>query len=257
MKYDFLIVGAGLAGAVLAERIANSSNKKILIIDKRNHIAGNVFDYFDDSDILVHKYGPHIFHTSSKKVWDYLSQFTEWSHYEHRVVAMINGKEVPVPFNLTSIEICFEKEKRDRLKQILINKYGMESKIPILKLRQSNNIEIQELAEFIYQNVFLGYNLKQWNLRPEELDFNVSSRVPVFVSYDDRYFQDTYQAMPKNGYTEFVNKMLNHQNIEVKLNCNFNEIKNEIEFDELIFTGTIDSYFDYKFGKLPYRSLEI
>ncbi len=256
MNYDFFIVGAGLAGCILAERLSNQLNKKVLLIDKRNHIGGNIYDYKNENEILIHKYGPHIFHTSSQKVWNYLSNFTEWVSYEHKVVAIIDEKEVPVPFNLNSIDICFDETKAKKLTELLIENFGLETKIPILKLIENENNEIKELAEFVYNNVFLGYNLKQWGLRPEELDYNVSSRVPIFISRDNRYFQDKYQAMPKNGYTELILKMINNPNIDIILNVDYNDMKDIVSYNKLIYTGPIDSYFDYKFGKLPYRSLD-
>jgi UDP-galactopyranose mutase len=255
MKYDYLIVGAGLAGSIIAERIATQLNKKVLIVEKRGHIAGNCYDYIDPKGILVHKYGPHAFHTTMKHVWDYLSQFTQWHPYEHKVLAQIEGKKVPVPFNLNSIEQYFETEKAEEYKKVLLETFGEEKKIPILKLKETENPVLKELADFIYQNVFYGYTLKQWGMTPEELDFSVSSRVPVFISRDDRYFQDTYQGLPARGYTRMFKKMLEHENISVMLNTDYKKIKNDIEYDKLIFTGPIDYFFDYEFGHLPYRSL--
>lgn len=254
MIYDYLVVGAGLAGSVLAERIASVNGKKVLVIDKRDHIAGNCFDFIDESGILVHKYGPHIFHTNNQKVWDYLTQFTDWHFYEHRVLAVIGDKKVPVPFNLSSIDILFDKEKAERLKKLLIDNYGEEVKIPILKLKETDNPELKELADFIYNFIFLGYTSKQWGLKPEELDFSVTSRIPVFISRDDRYFQDKYQAIPKAGYTKMIENILNHPNIDLRLNTKFEDVMNLAE--RIIYTGPIDEYFDYKHGKLPYRSLE-
>jgi len=255
MKYDFLIVGAGLAGCVSAERIATQLNKKVLIVEKRNHIGGNCYDYPDSKGILIHKYGPHAFHTSMKNVWDYLSQYTKWHHYEHKVIAHIDGKNVPIPFNLNSIEQLFEPAMAEKYKKVLIETYGEEKKIPILKLRETNNSELKELADFIYQNVFYGYTLKQWGVGPEQIDFAVTSRVPVFTGRDNRYFHDTYQGIPGRGYTAMFKKMIDHTNIEVMLNKNFKKIIHQIEFDKMIYTGPIDYFFDYKYGKLPYRSL--
>jgi UDP-galactopyranose mutase len=255
MKYDYLIVGAGLAGSVLAERIATQLDKKVLIVEKRGHIAGNCYDYLDNKGILVHKYGPHAFHTNLKQVWDYLSQFTKWHPYEHKVLAHINGMNVPVPFNLNSIEQIFDSQTAEKYKNILLEIFGEEKKIPILKLRETENVELRELAEFIYKNVFYGYTFKQWGFGPEELDFSVSSRVPVFISRDNRYFQDTYQGIPARGYTAMIKKMTNHPNIEIVLNTDFKKIVNDVQFDKLIYTGPIDYYFDYIHGKLPYRSL--
>jgi len=255
MKFDYLIVGAGYAGCVMAERITSELGKKVLIVDKRDHIAGNAFDYFDENGILVHKYGPHIFHTSSKKVWDYLSRFTKWNPYVHHVRAVVEGKLVPVPFNLNSLYLVFPQEYAKKLEEKLIENYGFGLKIPILKMRETDDNDIKFLADYIYKNVFLGYTTKQWGLKPEELDYNVTSRVPVFISRDDRYFQDTYQGIPLLGYTEMFAKIIAHSDIRVLLKTDYKEIINDIRFDKLIYTGPIDYYFDYMHGELPYRSL--
>jgi len=254
MKYDVLIVGAGFSGAVIAERISSVLDKKVLLIDRRDHIAGNCYDYRDENGILIHKYGPHIFHTVNKKVWNYLSGFTEWHPYSHEVLAVIKGKKVPVPFNLNSIHMSFDKPKAEELEALLLTKYGDGAKIPILKLMESDNKILKELAEYIYNNVFLGYTVKQWGLKPEELDMSVTSRIPVYISRDNRYFQDTFQAIPKNGYTELFNNLLKSDKIDIRLNTEFNEISAE-EYDKIVYSGPIDSYFNYKFGRLPYRSL--
>lgn len=255
MRYDYLIVGAGFSGCVLAERIATQLNKKCLIVEKRNHIGGNSYDYFNDDGVLIHKYGPHIFHTQMKKVWDYLSEFTEWIPYEHKVKAVIDGKEVVVPFNLNSIHEVFPKEKADRLEKLLNETYGSGVKIPILKLRETSNQELKELAEFIYEKVFLGYNIKQWGMKPEDLDPSVSGRVPVFLSRDDRYFQDTYQAIPKYGYTRMFEKIINHKNISIMLQTDYKNIIDDVNYENMIYTGHIDYYYDFKLGRLPYRTL--
>jgi UDP-galactopyranose mutase len=256
MKYDYLIVGAGFSGCVLAERIATQLGKKCLIVEKRNHIGGNCYDYYDDSGVLIHKYGPHIFHTQMKKVWEYLSQFTEWINYEHKVKAVIDGKEVPVPFNFNSIEIAFDDEYAQKLIMLLKEKYGEGVKIPILTLRKTDNPELKELAEYIYKYIFLGYNIKQWNMKPEDLDPSVSGRVPVFLSRDDRYFQDKYQAIPMHGYTKLFQKMINHDNIHIQLQTDYKDIVDSIEYDKMIYTGHIDYFYDFKLGRLPYRTLE-
>ncbi len=255
MIYDFVVVGAGLTGSVIAERIA-SCGKKVLIIEKRRHIAGNAFDYSNDEGLLVHKYGPHIFHTNTKKVWDYLSQFTEWSDYYHHVLAVVEGKKVPVPFNLNSINELFPSSFADLLTTKLISNFGYGVKLPILKLRDIEDSDLKFLADYIYDNVFLGYTVKQWAMRPEDLDFSVSSRVPVFISRDNRYFQDTYQAMPSKGYTAMVERMLSNPNIHLLLGADFREVSKSIQYRKLVYTGPIDEYFDYEFGSLPYRSLE-
>lgn len=256
MKYDYLIVGAGFSGCVLAERIATQLGKKCLIVEKRNHIGGNCYDYYDDSGILIHKYGPHIFHTQMKKVWDYLSQFTDWIDYEHKVKAVIDGKEVPVPFNFNSIEQAFDSNYAQKLITLLKEKYGEGVKIPILTLRKTDNLELKELAEYIYKYIFLGYNIKQWNMKPEELDPSVSGRVPVFLSRDDRYFQDKYQAIPNNGYTKLFQKMVDNKNIHIQLQTDYKDILDSVNFNKMIYTGHIDYFYDFKLGRLPYRTLD-
>lgn len=255
MKVDYLIVGAGYTGCVFAERLVSQLGKTVLIVDKRDHIAGNAYDYHDENGVLIHKYGPHIFHTNSKIVWDYLSNFTQWRPYEHHVLAEIEEKKVPVPFNLNSLYKVFSRKFAERLEKLLIENHGFETKIPILKLKQSTNKDLKFLADYIYKNVFYGYTVKQWDLTPEELDPSVTGRVPVFISRDDRYFQDKYQAMPKYGYTEMFQKILNHPGIKLLLNTDYKNIVSDISFNKLIYTGPIDTYFEYLHGNLPYRSL--
>jgi len=256
MKYDYLIVGAGLSGCVIAERIASQLDKKCLIIERRNHIGGNCYDYYDENGILVHKYGPHIFHTTMKKVWDYLSEYTEWIPYFHRVLAVIEGNKVPIPFNFNTIEQLFSPKVASNFEAKLLDKYEYGKKIPILKLLETEDKDLKFLADYIYKNVFLGYNLKQWGLKPEELDGNVSGRVPVFLSRDDRYFQDQFQAIPKLGYTAMISKIINHKNISLLLNEDYKNVISDIKFDKLVFTGPIDLFFDYQLGQLPYRTLQ-
>lgn len=255
MKYDFLIVGAGFSGSILAERIANVMNKKVLLIDKRNHIAGNCYDEKGNNGIIVHKYGPHIFHTNDKNVWNYLSGFTDWYSYEHKVLAVIDGKKIPVPFNLNSIHLSFSQHKAQELENLLITNFGYEAKIPILKLKENHHSILKELADYIYNYVFLGYTVKQWGVKPEELDISVTARIPVFVSRDNRYFQDKFQGIPLDGYTALFNNILKNPNIEIRLNTYFKDLS-DVEYDALIYTGPIDSYFNYKYGRLPYRSLK-
>lgn len=245
------VVGAGFVGSVLAERIASQLDQQVLLVDRRDHIGGNAFDYINDHGHLVHRYGPHVFHTNSFRVAEYLSQFTEWELYEHRAMASVKGQYVPVPFNFTSIEIL-QPQSADVLKEKLIAAYGLNQKVPILKLRKSNDAAIRELAEFVYENVFLGYTRKQWGLEPEELDASVLARVPVMIGYDDRYFQDSFQRMPAKGYTQLFKKMLSHKNIRVELEANANWHPH----NNLIYTGAIDEFFNYRFGPLEYRSLD-
>lgn len=255
MKVDWLIVGAGYTGAVLAERIASQLGQKVLVVERRNHIAGNAYDYYDEHGVLVHKYGPHIFHTNSKKVFDHLSRFTEWRPYYHRVHAVIEGKEIPLPFSLASLRALFSARLADKLEEKLIAHCGYGARVPILKLKEIEDPDLRFLADYVYKNVFESYTLKQWGLRPEELSPTVTARVPVLVSYDTRYFQDTYQAMPKEGYTALFRRMLAHSNIKVLLKADWREVEGEVRFDRLIFTGPIDEFFGYLHGPLPYRSL--
>lgn len=265
-KYDVIIVGAGYAGSVMAERYAND-NKKVLVIDKRSHIGGNMYDYIDDNDVLVHQYGPHLFHCRDFHVLDYLRQFSDWYDYEHKVKGYVDGKIVPIPFNLTSIEMLFPEDKANALKSALIKEYGMEEKVPILMLRKSENEQIRELAEYIYEKVFKYYTMKQWDFTPEQIDPKVTERVPVFISYDDRYFQDEYQFLPTHGYTKIFEKMLDHPNITVILNTKAESVLN-IDFENkvikyqgqpftgmFIYTGQLDELMNYRYGKIAYRSL--
>ena len=256
MKVDWLIVGAGFTGSVLAERIASQLGQKVLIVEQRDHIGGNAYDYHDEHGILVHKYGPHIFHTSIQKVWNYLSQFTEWHSYYHHVLAIVNGKPVPVPFNLNSLYALFPPPNADKLAQQLIAQYGFNVKIPILKIRASaKSSDLKFLADYIYENVFHNYTRKQWDLNLDELAPSVGARVPIYISRDDRYFQDTYQGLPKRGYTALFQRMLRHPNIKVLLNTSYQEINGEIQYKRMFFTGMIDDFFAYAHGELPYRSL--
>lgn len=256
MKYDFVIIGCGLAGSVLAERIANVLNKNVLIIERRNHIGGNCFDYYDENGILVHKYGPHIFHTNNKKVWDYISQFTSWHFYFHKVLAVVEGKKVPVPFNLNSLEQLFPENLAEKFTDKLVKNYGYGIKVPILKLKETTDADLKFLADYIYENIFEGYTTKQWGLKPNDLDYSVTSRVPILIGRDDRYFQDTFQGIPKHGYSKIFENMLNNKSIQILLNTDYKSILSDISYDKLIYTGEIDYFFDYEFGQLPYRSLE-
>lgn len=250
-----LVVGAGYTGAVIAERLASQCDKRVLVIDRRGHIAGNAYDRRNDHGVLYHQYGPHIFHTNSPKVADYLSQFTEWMPYEHRVVGVIDGRLVPIPFNLTALQILFPAKEAIRLGQLLIETYGREKKLPILKMREHGSQGIRDLADYIYKNVFYGYTTKQWGLEPEELSPSVTARVPVHISYDDRYFQDNFQHMPREGYTKMFERILDHPNITVSLETAYEDVKDQVKFEQLLYTGAIDEFFNYELGELPYRSL--
>lgn len=250
-----VVVGVGISGAAIANKIVNELNEDVLIIDKRDHIGGNCFDYIDkDTNIYVHKYGTHIFHTDVKEVWDFISQYTKWYPYQHKVKGLIDGQEIPIPFNLNSIEKIFPKTIANRLEEKLINSFGFNVKVPILELRKQSDDDLKFLADYIYEKIFLNYTLKQWGLKPEELDPSVSNRVPVYISKDDRYFQNKYQGIPLNGYTEIFNKMLDNNLIKIQLNTEFKNIKSQVSYDRLFYTGSIDEYFDYCFGELPYRS---
>lgn len=251
-----LIIGAGITGITLAERFASSRNI-VLLIEKRNHIGGNCYDFKNKGGILVHKYDPHIFHTDYKEVWDYLSQFTEWIPYQHKVLGFVGGKFVPIPFNLNTLYKLLSLKPAKKLEKKLINQFGNRSKVPILELKNKKDQDLKFLANFIYEKVYLHYNEKQWSVKPEEIDPSVTARVPIVISWDDRYFQDKYQGIPKDGYTKMFEKMLDNENIEIKLNTDFKDVKNEIEYDFLFYTGPIDEFFNYKFDGLEYRCLKI
>ncbi|OUD12388.1 UDP-galactopyranose mutase [Thioflexithrix psekupsensis] len=259
MKFDWMIVGAGFTGAVLAERIASQLGQKVLIVEQRNHIAGNAYDDYDEHGVLIHHYGPHIFHTNARYIWDYLSQFTTWRPYYHRVLGVIDGQTVPIPFNLNSLYALFPPRYADKLAEQLIQQYGFNVKVPILKIKEeaekSGQADLKFLADYIYRNVFHNYTLKQWDLTPEQLSPSVTARVPIYVSRDDRYFQDSYQGMPAQGYTALFKRLLAHPNIKVLLNADYREIAALIPHNRLIYTGAIDDFFDHVHGELPYRSL--
>lgn len=260
-----IVVGAGLSGATIARLFAEKGDK-VTVVDKRDTIGGNAYDYVDKNGITVQPYGPHIFHTNEKQVFDFLSKYTEWEKYEHRVLANIGGKHVPVPFNLTSLFELYPKEKAEEIKEILVKEVGLDKKVPILTLKQHENPEVRKFAGFVYKNIFYTYTLKQWGFKPEELGEAVMNRVPVYVSYEDRYFTDEYQYMPKDGFTEMIANILRHPNITVKLGT---DMKKDIALDDgkiylygkefegkLIYTGCVDELFNYKYGVLPYRSLK-
>ena len=272
---DTIVVGAGFAGAVVARELAERANKRVAVIEQRPHIGGNAYDEYDETGVLVHRYGPHIFHTTMQHVYEYLSRFTSWYDYHHEVQADIHGVYTPVPFNLNSIELHFDEEKVCALKARLTETFGMDTKVPIIELRAQKDPLLSELAEFVYRNVFLYYTQKQWGLAPEEVDPSVTARVPVLVGRDNRYFQDAYQGMPLAGYTPLFENMLDHPHIVVYVNLNAKDI---LEFrapdegidspyhevylngrpftGEVIYTGPLDLLCDKRFGLLPYRSLD-
>ncbi|MCF7971773.1 MAG: UDP-galactopyranose mutase [Methylococcaceae bacterium] len=266
--FDTIIIGAGFAGSVLAERLATQNNKRVLVIDKRRHIGGNCYDRYDDHGILIHQYGPHLFHTDNQSVFDYLGQFTQWRPYQHEVLGFIDGQKVPVPFNLNSLHALLPESLAASLEKKLIARFGYGMKVPILELREIDDAELKFLADFIYEKIFVNYTAKQWGKLPEEISAEVTGRVPVFISRDNRYFQDKYQAVPALGYTRIFETMLDHANISVMLNTHFKDVFTldlesgamqlmGSEFEgELIFTGLIDELFERRFGELPYRSLD-
>ncbi len=267
MSFNAVVIGAGLSGAVMAERMASKLNWRVLVLEQREHIAGNCFDEVDIHGISVHRYGPHLLHTDNKNVWDYLSSFTDWYQYEHRVLAKIDGDTVPLPFNLTSIERCFPVEKATAIIAELQQHYDDGAKVPILELKQQSNVLLAELADFIYNKVFVNYTTKQWGLSPDEISPEVMGRVPVVVSYDDRYFTDAYQALPIDGYTSMVAQMLANPLITVQLNTPMNQrvrldwtrqqiLLDDAPFDgHLIYTGMLDTLVPDA-ERLPYRALK-
>ncbi|MET0649744.1 MAG: UDP-galactopyranose mutase [Pyrinomonadaceae bacterium] len=250
--FDYLIVGAGFAGSVLAERLANVSGKKVLICDKRSHVGGNAYDHYNEHGILVHRYGPHIFHTNSREVFDYLSRFTEWRPYEHRVQASVDGQLVPMPINLDTINKLYGLS----LTSFELEEFFRSVAEPREQLRTSEDVVVSKIGRELYEKFFRNYTRKQWDLDPSELDASVTSRVPVRTNRDDRYFTDTYQAMPLHGYTRMFERMLDSPNIKIALNCDYAELAGEVSYREMIYTGPVDAFFDYRYGKLPYRSLE-
>lgn len=273
--YDAVVVGSGFAGSVTARELAEKGGKKVLMLEKRSHIGGNMYDEYDKSGILVHKYGPHIFHTDDVQVFNYLRRFTGWISYQHKVLADWYGTYMPVPFNKNSMEIAFGEEKAEHLIQKLIDAFGDERKVTITELREQEDPELAEIADFVYKNVFLYYTQKQWGLTPDEVDPSVTARVPVFISRDDRYFQDKCQGMPALGYTVLFENMLDDPNIDICLNVDAASVFDlefvdesedaqlsaillkDVRFDgPIIYTGPLDELFCGRFGRLPYRSLD-
>jgi UDP-galactopyranose mutase len=254
-RYDYLIVGAGFAGSVLAERLASQHGARVLIMDRRDHVGGNAYDEPNDAGILYHKYGPHIFHTNSQQVVEYLSQFTEWRPYEHRVLAHVRGQLVPIPINRTTLNKLFDaglKTDEDAAE------YLASRAEPVEEIRTSEDVVVNAVGQELYKLFFRGYTRKQWGLDPSELDKQVTSRIPTRTNEDDRYFSDTFQAMPLEGYTKMFERMLDNPLIDVRTGVDFAELKDRASevADHIIYTGPVDEYFDFRFGKLPYRSLK-
>jgi UDP-galactopyranose mutase len=250
--FDYLVVGAGFAGSVLAERLARGSGKRVLICDQRAHIGGNAYDEYDSAGVLVHRYGPHIFHTNSAEVFNYLSRFTDWRGYEHRVLASVDGQLLPMPINLDTI---------NRLYGLNLDSSGVEGFLASVAekravVRTSEDVVVSRVGRDLYEKFFQNYTRKQWGLDPSELDAQVAARIPVRTNRDDRYFTDEYQAMPRRGFTRLFENLLDHPNISILLNTDYREIADEIPYRKMIYTGPIDEFFDLRFGKLPYRSLQ-
>ena len=264
--FDCLVIGAGYAGSVAAREMAERGGRRVLVLERRGHVGGNAYDCLDEHGILIHKYGPHIFHTSERRVFDYLSRFTGWRDYQHRVVANVPGRFLPVPFNLASLHMAFPKEKAARLEDKLLSAYSANARVTILSLRENTDPELREVADYVYENVFVHYTMKQWGQTPEEIDPATTARVPVLLSRDDRYFQDPYQGMPLEGYTPLFQRMLDHLRITVELGVDARErmaledgvirLDGEPFAGPVIYTGEVDELFSFRFGHLPYRTLD-
>ncbi len=264
-EFDYIIVGAGFAGSVVARMMADN-NKKVLVIDKRGHIAGNMYECFDENNVRIHLFGPHIFHANNIEVFEFLKKYSDFYMYEHKVVGRIEGKVVPIPFNFKSLDMLFEPEKAEEIKSKLKENFKQE-KVSILDLINHNDEIIKEFGNYVYKNVFENYTAKQWEISVKDIDKSVINRVPVVLGYDDRYFNDKIQYMPTEGYTKLFENLLNNDNITVKLNTNAKDVLKldndkilveNIEFNgKVIFTGAIDEFLDYKYGQLPYRSLNL
>ena len=250
--YDWLIVGAGFAGSVLAERLATQKNAKILLIDKRSHIGGNAYDEFNGDGIMVHRYGPHIFHTNSKFILDYLSQFTAWRPYEHRVLAHVDGQQVPIPINLDTVNLLYNLE----LTPAQLEEWFAAQAEPVSPILNSEDVVVSQVGRDLFEKFFEGYTTKQWGVPPSALDPSVTSRIPVRTNRDDRYFTDTHQCMPLHGFSAMFEKMLAHPNITISLSTDYKDLPTSIKYRKIIYTGPIDEYFDHRYGRLPYRSLQ-
>ena len=244
MSNKNLVVGAGFSGATIANLIATKLDEEVLVIDKKDHVAGNCYDYRDANGIMIHKYGSHIFHTQSEKVWDFLKQFTNFNTYMHKVLGYLNGIETHIPFNFNTLYDVFPYTLARRLEEKLLENFSVDSKVPILEFQKQDDEDLKFLANYVYEKIFLHYTTKQWGVSPTDVDGAVTARVPVYLSKDNRYFQDKYQGIPQEGYTKVVEKMLSHKNIKVKLNTDFKKI-DTTKFARVFYTGPIDEYFNY------------
>jgi UDP-galactopyranose mutase len=249
--YDYLIVGAGFAGAVVAERLAQGSGRRVLVVDQRPHVGGNAYDHLDDAGVLVHRYGPHIFHTNSGEVFSYLSRFTAWRAYEHRVLASVDGMLLPMPINLDTVNRLYGRH----LDSAGLAAYFESVAETRAEIRNSEDVVVSKVGRDLYEKFVRNYTRKQWGLDPSELDPSVLARIPTRTNQDDRYFTDTYQAMPREGFTRMFERMLDHPNITTVLGTDYRDLLGQVRWGEMVYTGPIDDFFDYRFGKLPYRSL--
>lgn len=250
--FDWLVVGAGFAGSVIAQQLASQRNEQVLLIDRRSHIGGNAFDRYDDAGVLIHQYGPHIFHTNSKMIFDYLSQFTAWRFYEHRVLANVDKMLLPIPINLDTVNRLYGL----KLTSEELEGWFAEQAEPVSEIRTSEDVVVSKVGRDLYRKFFEGYTKKQWGVYPSELDKSVTSRVPTRTNRDDRYFSDDHQFMPKDGYARMFERMVAHPNIKIMLQTDYAEIKNQIPHRRTVFTGPVDEFFGFRLGKLPYRSLQ-
>ena len=267
-SYDMIVVGAGYAGAVCARRLAETAGFSVVVLERRDHIAGNAYDYEDEVGILVHKYGPHIYHTFNERVHEFLSRFTKWTDYQHKVLANIHGTLMPVPFNHASLKLAFGEERGEELFQKLVATFGLNKKVPIMELREKNDPDLAEVADYVYENVFLYYTMKQWGQTPDQIDPSVTGRVPIFIGDDDRYFpQAPFQGMPEEGYTKLFEHMLDHDLIDVYCDVDARDIFEigetnvrvcgKVYGGEIVYTGPLDELFDLDLGALPYRTLDM
>ncbi len=251
--YDTLVVGAGFAGSVIAERLAAESGQRVLVVDRRPHVGGNAFDEHDAAGVLIHRYGPHIFHTNSADVFDYLSRFTKWRPYEHRVLADLGERRVPMPINRTTLNALYDLSLDSDAAAAAFLASRAE---PVADIRTSEDVVVSAVGRELYETFFRGYTRKQWGLDPSELDKSVTARVPTRTTTDDRYFADRFQAMPAQGFTRMFEAMLDHPGITIRTGVEYRDIVDTVDVDHIVFTGPIDEFFDFRFGKLPYRSLE-